>query len=113
MGQMGISHRDLKPENVFISSTRVGQGDGKDKIIYKIGDFGFAAQKQQFDIAMGTFPYMAPEMFKKEKYTNKVDVWSLGIIGHQIMFGGLYFIGKDKFQIKKSITEKPFILSEK
>lgn len=40
---------------------------------------------------------MAPEMFKKEKYTNKVDVWSLGIIGYQIMFGGLYFIGKDKF----------------
>lgn len=60
MGHMGIAHRDLKPENIFISSVKLGQGEGKETKIYKIGDFGFAAQKQDFDIAMGTVPYMAP-----------------------------------------------------
>ena len=52
-------------------------------------------------------------MFKKEKYTNRVDVWSLGIIAYQICFGGLYFIGKDRFEIKKNIIEKPFVLSDR
>ena len=34
-------------------------------MVFKIGDFGFADRKQDYDIAMGTLPYMAPEMFKK------------------------------------------------
>lgn len=43
---MGIVHRDLKPENIFISSVKLGQGEGKEMKVYKIGDFGFAAQKK-------------------------------------------------------------------
>lgn len=35
----------------------------------------------------------------------------MGIIAYQIMFGGLYFIGKNVLDFKKNILEKPFILS--
>ena len=76
---MGIVHRDLKPENIFITK---GVISGFEEKVYKIGDFGFAAQKQDYDIAMGTIPYMAPEMLARGKYTNAVDVWSLGVIAY-------------------------------
>jgi serine/threonine protein kinase len=29
---------------------------------------------------------MAPEIYKRESYTSKVDVWSLGIIAYQLLF---------------------------
>lgn len=94
---MGIAHRDLKPENLFISNIKLNYSQSKQVKIYKIGDFGFAAQKKQFDLAMGTIPYMAPQMFRKQKYNNKVDIWSLGVIGFEILYGSLYFIGKNVF----------------
>ena len=62
MNKLGITHRDIKPENIFIGSGKI---EGKESGIFKIGDFGFADRKQDYDIAMGTLPYMAPEMFKK------------------------------------------------
>ncbi len=84
LSQMGITHRDLKLENIFIDM-QGAQG------VYKIGDFGFAEQKKEHVEVFGTLPYMAPEIIMNQKYDNKVDVWSLGVIGHQLLFGKLYF----------------------
>jgi serine/threonine protein kinase len=50
--------------------------------LLKLGDFGFAAQKDQFQTILGTYPYMAPEIFKEEEYNNAVDVWALGVLFH-------------------------------
>ena len=55
---------------------------------------------------MGTIPYMAPEMLYRNKYTNSVDVWSLGVIAYQIFFRDLYFKGKDKWEIQENIKKK-------
>ena len=38
--------------------------NGAERKIYKIGDFGFAAQKKVLETTMGTYPYMAPEVYK-------------------------------------------------
>lgn len=46
LDSLGISHRDLKPENIFIAERTV---DGVSETIFKIGDFGFSAQKQSFN----------------------------------------------------------------
>lgn len=56
---------------------------------------------------------MAPEIFRKENYTSKVDVWSVGIIAYQLLFKELYFFGKNKWEIEKQVKEKPFVLSQK
>lgn len=45
LDELSICHRDLKPENIFIAEEFK---DGKEQIYYKIGDFGFAAQKQTY-----------------------------------------------------------------
>ena len=83
LDSLNICHRDLKPENVFIAEATV---NGESEVIFKIGDFGFAAQKQSFTEVLGTYPFMAPEIFNRESYTSKVDVWSLGCIAYELLF---------------------------
>ena len=72
-----IIHRDLKPENIFIS----------DDYLIKIGDFGISKILDGTSYATtkaGTLLYMAPEIIRGIKYTNKIDIWSLGCILYEI-----------------------------
>ena len=72
-----VIHRDLKPENIFIS----------DDYRIKIGDFGISKILDGTSYAKtmaGTLLYMAPEIVKGVKYTNKIDIWSLGCILYEI-----------------------------
>ena len=55
------------------------------------------------DLVVGTPFYMAPEMLNRQKYNEKVDVWSLGIITYQLLAGVLPFEGKDFESTKKAI----------
>ena len=72
-----VIHRDLKPENIFISSDH----------LIKIGDFGISKILDGTDYAKtfaGTYSYMAPEVINGEKYSKKVDIWSLGCIIYEL-----------------------------
>jgi len=72
----GISHRDLKPENCLL-------GEGH---TVKLVDFGFAttfigeAGHSKMLTALGTPGYAAPEIMLRQKYTQSVDIFSLGVI---------------------------------
>ena len=75
--QAGLVHRDLKPENIFVG--RDSQGNPH----CKIGDLGLAGDLKTGKKGRGqcgTAGYFAPEMWKTEDHTEKVDVWALGII---------------------------------
>jgi len=67
-------HRDIKADNILINS----KGE------VKICDFGFSAQltegKTHRKSIVGTPCWMAPELILSADYTNKVDIWSLGIV---------------------------------
>ena len=79
--QHGIIHRDIKPDNIFISET----GD------YKLGDFGIARQLEKtatFMSKKGTYNYMAPEVYKGEKYGATCDLYSLGIVMYRLLNKG-------------------------
>jgi serine/threonine protein kinase len=67
----------MKPENILLVSDDIKNFE------VKIADLGFACQfdkKTGLDLVLGTPLYMAPELVKHEKYSEKVDVWSLGVI---------------------------------
>ena len=49
--------------------------------------------------------YLAPEIFKKEGYSYKADIWSLGITFYQLMNFSFPFKGDNAEEIKKNILE--------
>ena len=81
-----IIHRDIKPENLLIG----------DNNIIKLCDFGWARNltlKNRSSFC-GTVEYMAPEIIESENYDFSVDIWSLGILLYELLFGHSPF--KDK-----------------
>ena len=50
---------------------------------------------------LGTYPYMAPEFFNDQGYSISVDVWALGVMYHEMLFGELYFIGQNTYSYLK------------
>ena len=71
-----IYHRDLSLDNILIK-------EEKDKIIYKLSDYGISKKlvtlKKHFSTKAGKNDYMAPEI-NQGPYDGKCDLWSLGII---------------------------------
>lgn len=68
-----IIHRDLKSPNVLI-----GRGE-----IVKISDFGTSREWNEISIKMtfaGTVAWMAPEIIRNEPCSEKVDIWSYGVV---------------------------------
>jgi len=78
-------HRDLKLENILLKKNENGQN------IWKIVDYGvnkklLALSEKYYTGLVGTIPYMAPEVLSGDKYNNKCDLWSLGIILYNLYF---------------------------
>ena len=92
-----IMHRDFKLANIFLND---------DKLI--IGDFGFA--KSGVDMTttkLGSPITMAPEMLLntggKLTYTNKADLWSIGVCFFQMIFGTLPWDVQDLDELKQKV----------
>lgn len=61
----------------------------------KLADFGFAKlaeYSQLLESYCGTPITMAPEILKKGNYDSKCDIWSLGVMIFQMVFGNPPFI---------------------
>lgn len=73
-------HRDLKPDNIFFHNGNL-----------KLGDFGFCKtlgkENDMASTMLGSPIYMAPEVLKGEIYTSKADIWSLGVVLFEMLFG--------------------------
>ena len=89
----GIVHRDLKPENVLI--------DKELNNTLKIIDFSNSVviePGETLNVTHGTSYYIAPEVLAK-KYTEKCDVWSIGVILYILLSGKPPFDGDNDEEI--------------
>ena len=82
-----IINRDLKPENLLIN----------EKNIIKLCDFGWSVKLKdnKRTTFCGTVEYMAPEIIKKEKYDESIDVWSLGVLLYELVHSYSPFFSED------------------
>ncbi|MEZ5065038.1 MAG: serine/threonine-protein kinase [bacterium] len=98
----GVVHRDIKPSNVMLS----GSGE------IKVADFGLA--RQQSDIAvvsaltmagtvLGTPAYMSPEQAAGKEVDGRTDIFSLGVMGYELLTGEKPFAGSTYSEIREKI----------
>lgn len=79
----GITHRDIKPENIMIQPT------GHAILL----DFGIAHLADQSvsltpsESVIGTFPYIAPELFEGQDASPASDVYSFGVVAYKCITG--------------------------
>uniref|UniRef100_A0A7C8ZF28 non-specific serine/threonine protein kinase n=1 Tax=Opuntia streptacantha TaxID=393608 RepID=A0A7C8ZF28_OPUST len=96
---LGLIHRDLKSDNLLIFG---------DKSI-KIADFGVArieVQTEGMTPETGTYRWMAPEMIQHRPYTQKVDVYSFGIVLWELIAGMLPFHKMTAVQAAFAVVNK-------
>ena len=91
----GVVHRDVKPENIL----RDDDGD------YVLSDFGIAQLANASMVVSregstaGTPAYMAPEQWRSLDVDGRADLYSLGIVLHQLLTGRVPYAGSDGWAI--------------
>ena len=77
----GVIHKDVTPGNIFLT----------DDDVLKVIDFGISAnvgaQRLDTDTVIGTPIYMSPEQLRGEILDYRTDIYSLGVLVHQLLTG--------------------------
>jgi len=108
---LGIVHRDLKPANLF----RTRRSDGSAFI--KVLDFGIskaiapdakAVSLTSTQGLIGSPFYMSPEQVRKPKTVDtRSDIWSLGVIVHELLSGAPPFLSDTPLSILAAVVTDP------
>lgn len=106
--QHGIVHRDLKSSNIIITTA--------DRPV--ILDFGLAKRLSGGDeayettltaahVLAGTLSHMAPEVLLGGQPDMRSDVWALGVVLYELVYGELPFQGRTAYETSSAILESP------
>ena len=97
-----VIHRDVAQKNVMVTY------DG----VVKLLDFGIAKAKGSLErtkagTVKGTTGYMSPEQVRGEKLDGRSDLFSVGVMMHELITGARLFSGKTERDEMVKILEAP------
>ncbi len=105
--EKGIVHRDLKPANVMV--THEGRvkildfGLAKDVSAQSFGDATLTSAQTQIGVVMGTPAYMSPEQISGRALDHRTDIFSLGVLIHEMCTGHRPFTGHSSAELTSAI----------
>lgn len=103
MHSKNVVHRDLKYENIlFVNNSP--------KAEVKLIDFGLSkvyGDNPTLTEGVGTIYTMAPEVLKGN-YTEKADIWSIGVIAYMLLSSQMPFYGRKRRHIVEQILDCQF-----
>ncbi len=96
--RLGITHRDIKPANILLA----GESD------IKISDFGAAITNARGDRTLvsgiGSPAYMSPQQVQEQFLDHRTDIYSLGVVMHQLLTGELPFVAGNNYNMVYQIV---------
>lgn len=100
----GIVHRDVTPPNIMVA------WNGAVKIL----DFGIARAVQELRTSQtdagtvkGKMSYIAPELLQGQPADARSDLFSLGVVLHELLSGRRLFVGENDLETLKLVSEMP------
>jgi len=110
--RQAVVHRDIKPDNILIE-----KGSGR----ALVADFGIArlvAAPRSGDSGegrlVGTPEYMSPEQALGETVDGRSDLYSLGVVGYQMLCGQTPFVASNTpSMLVKHLSEQPIPVDER
>ena len=104
----GVVHRDIKPANIILTH------DNEGNFVTKILDFGIAkiiseSNDDEKNRIAGTPTYMSPEQVQGENVDERSDIYSLGVLLHQMLTGQTPYSSTtlSKTEIQNKVVTEP------
>ena len=76
--RLDLVHGDIKPENIIVTKR-------KDKIVFKMVDFGSITEAYSEVTRAGTPSYLAPERFNQAPVTEQTEIYAIGVTLYEAM----------------------------
>ncbi len=106
----GVLHRDLKPANIMLEPPPNAAPELFDRVV--LIDFGFASFEGSARLTaqgaiVGSLSYIAPERFRGERPDARSDLYSIGIILHEMLAGTPPFVSQEQFDLIEAHLQDP------